>query len=51
MGVLGLAGRDKGRFKWLPLSRSWTKHRDFPAPQGETFQSRWARERGRRRAA
>ncbi|MBM6596571.1 LutB/LldF family L-lactate oxidation iron-sulfur protein [Microvirga pudoricolor] len=46
MGALGLAGRTRGRFKWLPLARGWTKNRDFPAPQGETFQARWARERG-----
>ncbi|HLM40679.1 MAG TPA: LutB/LldF family L-lactate oxidation iron-sulfur protein, partial [Microvirga sp.] len=36
MGVLGLAGRRRGRFAWLPLSKGWTKYRDFPAPQGET---------------
>ncbi|MFL5157841.1 MAG: LutB/LldF family L-lactate oxidation iron-sulfur protein [Microvirga sp.] len=51
MGLLGLAGRDKGHFAWLPFSKSWTKHRDFPAPQGDTFQQRWARTRGRRSAA
>jgi L-lactate dehydrogenase complex protein LldF len=51
MGILGFAGRDKGRFAWLPFSKGWTKHRDFPAPQGETFQQRWAKERGRRSAA
>jgi L-lactate dehydrogenase complex protein LldF len=45
MGVLGLAGRRRGRFTWLPLSKGWTKYRDFPAPQGETFQARWKRER------
>jgi len=45
MGVLGLAGRRRGRFAWLPLSKGWTKYRDFPAPQGETFQARWKRER------
>jgi len=45
MGVLGLAGRQRGRFTWLPLSKGWTKYRDFPAPQGETFQARWKRER------
>jgi L-lactate dehydrogenase complex protein LldF len=50
MGVLGLAGRAKGRFAWLPLAKGWTKYRDFPAPQGETFQARWRRERGRRSA-
>jgi L-lactate dehydrogenase complex protein LldF len=51
MRALALAGRERGRFNWLPFSRSWTKYRDFPAPQGQTFQQRWARERGKRRAA
>lgn len=50
MGMLGLAGRSKGRFAWLPLAKGWTKYRDFPAPQGETFQARWRRERSRRSA-
>ena len=50
MGALGLMGRSRGRFRWLPVSRSWTKHRDFPAPQGATFQARWRKERGARRA-
>src|SRR3954447_22413817 len=48
-GALGLIGRSRGRFRWLPVSRSWTKHRDFPAPQGATFQARWRKERGARR--
>jgi L-lactate dehydrogenase complex protein LldF len=53
MGALALLGRERGRFTWLPFSTGWTKHRDFPAPQGGTFQQRWAAERGRgsRRAA
>ncbi|WP_112663724.1 LutB/LldF family L-lactate oxidation iron-sulfur protein [Microvirga flavescens] len=46
MASLGWAGRSKGRFNWLPLAKGWTKSRDFPAPQGETFQARWKRERG-----
>jgi L-lactate dehydrogenase complex protein LldF len=45
MGALALAGRRRGRFTWLPLSKGWTKYRDCPAPQGETFQQRWKRER------
>lgn len=50
MGGLGLIGRARGRFASLPLARSWTEHRDFPAPQGATFQARWRAERGRRQA-
>jgi L-lactate dehydrogenase complex protein LldF len=30
-----------GRFKSLPLAGGWTRHRDFPAPQGKTFQQLW----------
>ncbi len=48
MKTLSLFGRDRGRFAWLPLAGAWTKHRDFPVPEGETFQTRFARERGRR---
>ncbi|MFL5057982.1 MAG: 4Fe-4S dicluster domain-containing protein, partial [Microvirga sp.] len=46
VGALGRLGRSRGRFKWLLASRGWTRHRDFPAPQGTTFQARWKRERG-----
>jgi L-lactate dehydrogenase complex protein LldF len=42
MRLLGLVGRRKGRFAWLPLATGWTRHRDFPAPAGATFQQRWA---------
>jgi L-lactate dehydrogenase complex protein LldF len=51
MGALALAGGSRGRFRALPLARSWTATRDFPAPQGETFQARWRREQSQRRAA
>jgi L-lactate dehydrogenase complex protein LldF len=44
--VLSWAGRQRGRFSTLPLAGGWTKQRDFPTPQGATFQSQW---RGRRR--
>jgi L-lactate dehydrogenase complex protein LldF len=38
--ALALVGR-KGRFGWLPFAGGWTRHREFPAPQGATFQSQW----------
>jgi L-lactate dehydrogenase complex protein LldF len=38
---------NRGRFKNLPLAGGWTRHRDFPAPQGGTFHDQW-RARGRR---
>ncbi|MBN9020557.1 MAG: LUD domain-containing protein, partial [Rhizobiales bacterium] len=34
---------DRGRFKSLPLAGGWTKHRDFPAPEGQTFMEQWAK--------
>jgi L-lactate dehydrogenase complex protein LldF len=42
MPVLGSLGRRRGSFRWLPLTRGWTRHRDFPSPQGRTFQALWA---------
>src|SRR6266853_497214 len=45
--LLARAGRTRGRFSWLPFASGWTRHRDFPAPQGGTFQAQWNRERGR----
>jgi len=45
--LLARAGRVRGRFSWLPLASGWTRHRDFPAPQGGTFQAQWNRMRGR----
>jgi len=39
----------KGRLAKLPMGGGWTDHRDFPAPQGGTFQSRWKAMGGRRR--
>jgi len=40
---MGLAGKFFGRFRWLPLAGSWTRHRDFPAPHVQTFQAQWKR--------
>ena len=47
IAALGAMGRRRGAFRWLPLAGGWTRHRDFPAPQGRTFQQLWA-ERQRR---
>ena len=48
-GVLGWMGNRKGgRFRSLPLAGGWTKYRDFPAPQGQTFQAQWKAKRGGR---
>jgi L-lactate dehydrogenase complex protein LldF len=44
--VLAFLGASSGRFRWLPLGSGWTRYRDFPAPQGATFQAQW---NGRRR--
>jgi L-lactate dehydrogenase complex protein LldF len=41
-------GRRRGRFRFLPFARGWTRHRDFPAPMGATFQAQW---RARRRSS
>jgi L-lactate dehydrogenase complex protein LldF len=41
--VLWLFGRSAGRFRRLPLASGWTRYRDFPAPQGATFQAQWKR--------
>ena len=41
MRSLAILGRGKGRFHWLPLAGGWTAYRDFPAPEGPTFQAQW----------
>ena len=43
MRALSALGGRKGRLSSLPLGRGWTKHREFPAPEGRTFQEQWAR--------
>ena len=48
VGALGLMGRKRGRFAKLPLAAGWTAGRDLPAPEGDTFMARYARQqRGR----
>ncbi len=41
MKTLAALGKARGRFGWLPLAGGWTRHREFPVPQGETFQTMW----------
>lgn len=41
VGVLARLGAGRGRFASLPLAGGWTKHRDFPAPQGGSFVAQW----------
>ncbi len=43
--ALALAGRRRGHFRWLPFAAGWTGDRDFPAPEGATFQQQWAARR------
>jgi L-lactate dehydrogenase complex protein LldF len=43
MPLLARLGRARGAFHWLPFSKGWTQGRDFPAPQGATFQAQWAK--------
>jgi L-lactate dehydrogenase complex protein LldF len=42
MPILAACAGRKGRLRALPLAGAWTRTRDFPAPQGRTFQSLWA---------
>jgi L-lactate dehydrogenase complex protein LldF len=41
---LSWIGRKRGRFSRLPLAGGWTEGRDLPAPEGDTFFARYARE-------
>jgi L-lactate dehydrogenase complex protein LldF len=43
--ALGWFGRDRGRFRLLPLANGWTAVRDMPAPEGRSFHSLWAERR------
>jgi L-lactate dehydrogenase complex protein LldF len=50
MWGLGALGRKRGKFRSLPLAGGWTEGRDLPAPEGETFFARYAREQRAGRA-
>lgn len=39
--MLSAFGRSRGAFRRLPFARGWTASRDFPSPQGRTFQQLW----------
>ena len=45
IGALAALGRRTGAFRRLPLAGAWTAARDFPAPEGGTFQAQWAARR------
>ncbi len=47
--ILNRLGRGKGRFKSLPMLGAWTRTRDLPAPQSQTFQSLWKEQREQER--
>jgi L-lactate dehydrogenase complex protein LldF len=42
--ALGAMGRKRGRFAALPFAGSWTRGRDLPAPEGDTFFARYAKQ-------
>lgn len=46
VGVLAWLARGRGIVRALPFANRWTRHRDLPAPQGQTFQRQWARRPG-----
>lgn len=48
MKAMAWFGRDKGKFRSLPFAGGWTDYRDFPAPQGGTFQEQWKARKGGR---
>lgn len=45
ISALSAMSAGRGRFRSLPLAKGWTTHRDFPAPQGRTFQQLWAEQK------
>lgn len=43
IGLLSRLGRRRGAFRQLPLAGGWTRVRDFPAPEGDSFMQQWKR--------
>ena len=42
--LLKLLGKTTGSISRLPFSQAWTKSRDLPSPQGESFISSWKKQ-------
>lgn len=51
VAVLTNAGGEKGYLKWFPFLKGWTRSRDLPSPEGETFQALYARQQKEKRRA
>jgi L-lactate dehydrogenase complex protein LldF len=43
--LLRLVANGRGSVSSLPLAGGWTRHRDFPTPQGRTFHDQWKAQR------
>jgi L-lactate dehydrogenase complex protein LldF len=41
MPILSLFGGSKQRITSMPMLGAWTRHREFPAPEGRTFMQDW----------
>ncbi len=49
--MLSLIGGANKRISTLPLASGWTKYRDLPAPEGQTFTQAWAARQAKRQGA
>ena len=49
--MLSLLGGSNKRITALPLAGGWTKYRDLPAPEGQTFTKAWAARLAKRQGA
>ena len=45
-GYLRLWSGGQGKFEILRFAHGWTKHRDFPVPEGRTFMAQWKKKNG-----
>lgn len=51
MPILSLLGGTKGRISSLPMLGAWTRHREFPTPEGRTFIQDWNQREARKQNA